>query len=248
LSRPSWYLDPLVAAQKQAVHLDLVKRWMTERPALLLKTDLFEEANGADQLLFELGSQCEQALGLDINIATAARSLKNRPPACSALFCGADVRSLPFRDSSLDLIISNSTLDHFNSPDDFTRAISELARVLRPGGCLIVTVDNVLNPLYWPLRWLSWAAPFRLGYSPMPGTLTRMLEQAGLAPAASAQLIHNPRLVSTLAFLALRRLFGDRAAPIIKTLLNCFAPLEHLPTRRFTACFWAIRAIKPDAT
>jgi SAM-dependent methyltransferase len=238
----------LVAAQKQAVHLDLVKRWITERPAVLLKTDLFEEANGADQLLFDLSSQFDQALGLDINVATAARSLKNRPPACRASFCAADVRSLPFRDGSVDLILSNSTLDHFNRRDDFTRAISELARILRPGGCLIVTVDNVLNPLYWPLRWLSWAAPFRLGYSPMPGTLSRMLEQAGLAPEDSAQLIHNPRLVSTLLFLALRGLLGDRAAPIVKALLGGFAKLERLPTRRFTACFWAIRATKPDAT
>ncbi len=28
--RPSWYLDPVVAAQKQAVHLDLVARWMRD--------------------------------------------------------------------------------------------------------------------------------------------------------------------------------------------------------------------------
>ncbi len=234
----------MVAAQKQAVHLDLVERWIEERPGVLLKTDLFEEANGADQLLFELSGRCELALGLDIDSSTVIRAQSRCPGGCRVLFSAADARSLPFRDGSVDVIVSNSTLDHFDGRKDFIRAIGELARILRPGGCLIVTVDNVLNPLYWPLRWLSGAGPFRLGYSPRPGSLTRMLREAGLSPTASEQLIHNPRALSTLLFLALRRLLGGHAEPAIRKLVGGFALLGRLPTRRFTGCFWAIRARK----
>ena len=220
---------------------------MTKRPGLLLKTDLFEEANGADQLLFDLSAQSNTALGVDITIPTVAWARKRCPAGRRILFSAADVRALPLRSDSVDLIVSNSTLDHFDKKEDFIQALRELVRILRPDGCLIVTVDNVLNPLYWPLRWLSWAAPFRLGYSPSPRTLSRILREAGLTQTGSAQLIHNPRLISTLLFLALRRMLGHRADPPIQALLRAFALLGRLPTRRFTGCFWALNARKPGA-
>jgi hypothetical protein len=75
--------------------------------------------------------------------------------------------------------------------------------------------------------------------------LVRRLEEAGLEVLATDVLIHNPRLISTLLFLALRRLLGRRADAPIRTLLKLFAALGHLPTRRFTACFVAACARKP---
>ena len=47
----SWYLDPLVAKQKRDEHLALLRAWWDGGSARVLKTDLFEEANGADELL-----------------------------------------------------------------------------------------------------------------------------------------------------------------------------------------------------
>ncbi len=212
---------------------------------MLLKTDLFEEANGADQILFELNAEPNRALGIDINLPTVTRARSRCPAGRRISFSAADVRCLPLRSDSVELIVSNSTLDHFDKKEDFVQALSELTRILRPNGCLILTVDNVLNPLYWPLRWLSWAAPFRLGYSPSPGTLSKLLRQAGLKEMGSAQLIHNPRMLSTLLFLGLRGVLGKRADSLIRGLLGMFALLGRLPTRRFTGCFWALSARKP---
>jgi len=59
----------------------------------------------------------------------------------------ADVRQLDFGDNSIELIISNSTLDHFQQAEDIDRSLAELARVLVPGGLLLVTMDNPLNPV-----------------------------------------------------------------------------------------------------
>jgi SAM-dependent methyltransferase len=67
----------------------------------------------------------------------------------------SDLRSLPFRDSWFDAVVSLSTLEHVgmdnssygsneavaSDPDaELTRAVAELLRVLRPGGELLVSV------------------------------------------------------------------------------------------------------------
>jgi ubiquinone/menaquinone biosynthesis C-methylase UbiE len=54
----------------------------------------------------------------------------------------ADGTRLPFKDSSFDLVVSSETIEHI--PDD-RAVISEIARVLVPGGRLLLTVPNLWN-------------------------------------------------------------------------------------------------------
>ena len=246
-ARPSWYLDPLVAAQKQAAHLKLIDRWANGGARLLLKTDLFEEANGSDQFLFELNARYEAAVAFDVSAETVRRARARSPSHHRNSFLVSDVRRIALASHVVDLIISNSTLDHFDGESDFQEALSELVRLLAPGGRLIITVDNPLNLLYWPLRWIGRfrCAPFPLGYTPTPASLIRRLRRAGLEVTGTATLIHNPRLISTFLFLGLRQLFGDRATAPIAAMLKGFAALECLPTRWFTACFFGACAYKP---
>ncbi len=49
---------------------------------------------------------------------------------------------LPFRDSSIDLLISCEAIEHLEHQYAFAR---ELARVLRPGGLLALTTPNICN-------------------------------------------------------------------------------------------------------
>ncbi len=55
--------------------------------------------------------------------------------------------TLPFPDGAFDRVFSNSTLDHFDSRDDIREALRELARVLHPEGELLLTLDNLANPV-----------------------------------------------------------------------------------------------------
>ena len=240
----SWYLDPLVAQQKQQVHLELVARWAPQKPGRLLKTDLFEEANGDDQLLFELCRECGTAIGFDRDLEVVAWARKRCPEGLAVGILAGDARSIPLKTGSIDVVVSNSTLDHFQDKNDLAVAFQELARVLRPGGIFILTLDNPLNPLYWPLRWFSGAGPFRLGYTPFPGELRKQLDLASLDVIESANLLHNPRFISTLLFLVIRLLSGRRGDGLIRSCLRFFARFERLPTRRFTSCFCAVAARK----
>jgi len=246
--RPAtWYLDPLAAVHKGTDHRALIEAWTAGLAvSSFLKTDAFEEANGEDQLLFDLFPAAARAICIDISATTlgAAARRSQRPTAC---FLASDVRRIALPSNCIDLVLSTSTLDHFASKADIRTALREIARVVRPGGLVIVTLDNPENPLYWPLRWASRfrGSPFPLGRTLSRRGLNRELADAGLHVEANAFLIHNPRALSTLLFLALRRLLGKHADEPIGWLLRLFARLDRLPSRRFTACFVAARARKP---
>jgi SAM-dependent methyltransferase len=243
----SWYLDPAVARQKRQVHRELIHRWAREMDVrALLKTDLFEEANGADQILFDLYPDARLAAGMDLCEATVRRALRRCDnPSSGFLVC--DVRHTALRPGCLDLVVSTSTLDHLDTAAEFRAALGELAGLLREGGLLIVTLDNPQNPLYHPFRWASrrgWA-PFALGHTVSMSELNRLLADVGLEVVGNDWLLHNPRVISTVVFLGLRKLLKTRADSSIEAVLRLLERMERLPTRRWTACFIAACARRP---
>jgi SAM-dependent methyltransferase len=214
------------------------------RPGIALKTDLFEEANGDDQLLFALAPRARVAVGIDSDARTAARA---RARSGTVLVAAADARRLPFRSGAVDLVISNSTLDHFEKRTDLDAAVAELARVLAPGGRLLITLDNPWNPLYQIFHkgLKRYGVSFELGHTASLPRLRRMLSSSGLEIMGSEWLIHNPRFLSTLLFLSLRSVMGASAGRPIGWLLRAFALLGRSPVRPFSACFVAACARKP---
>ncbi len=104
----------------------------------------------------------------------------------------ADALRLPFLDSSFDRIIASEVLEHI---DEDRTAMSELARVLRPGGTIAVTV-----PRFGPEA-VNWALSRE--YHDVEGghvriyrrsTLVDRLRRAGLKPLDShhAHALHTP--------------------------------------------------------
>ena len=247
-SSRSWYLDPLAASQKKEEFQRLITAWSPGSSlTAVLKTDLFEEANGEDQLLFDSFRQCPLVLGIDIDEAIAGDA--RRRSAGSGLFSlVSDVRELPFQDGCLDFVISTSTLDHFEDSREIERSLRELARVLREGGRILVALDNPWNPLYHVLRIVSRAPrfPFRLGKTLSRTQLEECLSRCDLVVLGGETVIHNPRLISTLLFLLLRRLLGRFSDRPTGWLLAGFGLMRHLPSRHITGCFVAVCAEKPS--
>jgi SAM-dependent methyltransferase len=104
----------------------------------------------------------------------------------------ADALDLPFADGSFDRVIVSEVLEHIW---DDERALTEIARVLRPGGRVAATV-----PTRWPER-VSWALNWR--YHDTPGGHVRIyrqhelelkMERAGFFQRGShhAHAFHSP--------------------------------------------------------
>ena len=56
---------------------------------------------------------------------------------------------MPFDDAAFDLAVSVATMHHIADPDSVRAALSEMVRVVRPGGRVVVWDHNPRNP-YWP--------------------------------------------------------------------------------------------------
>ena len=73
--------------------------------------------------------------------------MRGRTPAVEAV--QASGTELPFADGEFDLALSVATMHHIADAADVARALGEMARVVRPGGHVLVWDHNPRNP-YWP--------------------------------------------------------------------------------------------------
>lgn len=101
---------------------------------------VLEVGSGAHGLIFFFGAR--MGVGVD-PLAVEYRTLFPAWQA-EAQTVAAYGESLPFRDASFDVVLSDNVVDHAEDP---ARIVSEMARVLRPGGLLYFTV-NVHHGVY----------------------------------------------------------------------------------------------------
>ncbi len=86
-------------------------------------------------------------VGLDLDRAalqSSADNLRQRAAKCgrlAALVHGNALR-LPFADETFDKVICSEVMEHVH---DYRGAARELARVMRPGGCLAVTIPTATS-------------------------------------------------------------------------------------------------------
>ena len=168
-------------------HSDAVNgAWLAPHLASLqggrvLKTDLFDESL-TPGLYPLLAAQAREVVGVDVAQSTlGAAGARHRDLRIAA----ADVRRLPFASAVFDAVVSNSTLDHFGSIGEIAASLAELHRVLRPGGRLLLTLDNLANPVvalrsllpYAPLHRLG-LVPYEIGVTCTAGALSRLVRGA----------------------------------------------------------------------
>ncbi|MEO8485879.1 MAG: methyltransferase domain-containing protein [Betaproteobacteria bacterium] len=231
-----------------AVNGALVSRWLEPSSrARILKTDLFDEAMGVG-LVPLLATRAQRIAAIDIATSVLGAAAA-RYPRLDVV--GADVRHLPFADATFDAVVSNSTLDHFAARDDIGASLVELHRVLRPGGRLVLTMDNLRHPAValrnaMPMGLLRriGLVPYPIGKTVGPRRLLRIVRAAGFEVVDVDALLHCPR---TLAVLRARRLDreGDPGSHrrFLKGL-GRWERLARLPTRFLTGHYVGVLARK----
>lgn len=228
------------------VNVELCDRWLPEKDGgRLLKTDLFDEAFGQGIYPF-LVRRADHFVGMDLSsgTVTTARSRYLELPGLAA-----DARSLPFVDQAFDLIVSNSTLDHFGSLSEIKASLGELGRILRPEGHLLITVDNLSNPIValravLPFRWLNrlGLVPYYVGQTLGQRGLCRFLEEAGFEVERVGAIMHCPRVLAVALSRTVQRLAGPRGQSRYLRALRVFERLSGWPTRYLTGHFVAVLA------
>ncbi|MDP8937223.1 MAG: methyltransferase domain-containing protein [Actinomycetota bacterium] len=158
---------------------------------------------GGGRHAFEAARQGARVVALDRDAAElkdAAAMLaemakaEELPAGTAATAVNGDALALPFADAAFDRVVAAEVLEHI--PAD-AGALAELARVLRPGGTMAVTV-----PRWFPER-VCWALSSDYHAPAVPGGHVRIyrsaqlaarLEAAGLRVRAShsAHALHSP--------------------------------------------------------
>jgi SAM-dependent methyltransferase len=240
------YLDAFLGELKRQAHLELIERWGgVPRIGRILKTDLFEEAMGPDAYLVALSRNGALAIGMDISPVTARRA-QVQDLAFQARYLVADTRCLPFGNGSFDLVVSPSTLDHFPDPDDLGRSLRELARVLTPGGRLIITLDNrqnIFDPLLRVVNRWGWT-PYYLGRSYTARELRKVLESAGFLVQETTAILQNPRLTAVGAVMLARKLRWRPLMALVQRALIAAQRLERTRFRYYLGSFVAAKAVR----
>jgi len=211
--------------------------------ALLFKTDLWDEAKNTEILRWA-AERGARIAGVDIALATAEEAREvlagHRP-----LFAAGDVRSIPFADASVDLVYSMGTIEHF---PEYRQAISEIYRILKPGGRAVIGVPNLFDPFLRPLMVFALQRIGLYHYGAekafSAGQLGRLLEDAGFRVTARSGILFMPGWLRMVDLWASTR--GSGLARLTGALTRPFAfAYRRLPATRRYGYLLALRAEKP---
>jgi SAM-dependent methyltransferase len=240
--------DGLWRQCSDAIHARWLDRVASGLPAgRLLKTDLFDEAFG-DGLSPWFAKRGYDVVACDLALSTASGATKRQGSVAAAV---ADVRRLPFTTGAFDCAFSDSTLDHFEARAEIDRALRELFRVLRPGGTLLLTMDNPRNPFVWlrnmhPAFWRRVGlVPYMVGATCSARRLDAMLAAAGFAVQTTETIMHSPRVLLVPVCRRIGRRGPHRPGARWLDWLLRFEHLGRLPSWQLTGHFLAVVARKP---
>ncbi len=146
---------------------------------------LLDLGTGTGRMLELFGPEIERGLGIDLSL-DMLQLARDRLASAGLRNCSVrqgDLYDLPLANDTFDLVILHQVL-HFL--EDGARAIQEAARVLRPGGRLLVVdfaphEEELLREQY---------AHRRLGFA--PETVTQWMKASNLDPAMHKSLAPEP--------------------------------------------------------
>jgi len=167
----------------RALHVadDAVEKAMREAVGVRPFDSLLDLGTGTGRLLELFSPLYARAVGIDASadMLAVARANLDRAGIANAQVRLGDIHNLPFQRDSFDVVTIHQVLHYLDDPE---RAIAEAARVLRPGGRLLV-VDFAPHDLEF-LR--ERHAHRRLGFAREP--MLQWIEAPGLALVSARDL------------------------------------------------------------
>jgi len=239
-------LQSVIYQQRQAAVLDYV-----DAAGLSPGSSVLEIGCGAGHLTVRLAQRKLKVDAVDSSpgmVDLASRQAADAGFADDVSVSQADVHALPFKPDQFDLVVAVGVIPWLHSPGE---AVAEMARVLRPGGELVLTADNAarlisftdprallaLTPLrsvYHRLRSRSGEAVSRLHF---PSRVSGFVSEAGLTPLAHRTVGFGP--LSVLG----RPLLSDARAVAVNRRLQRLADAG-VPGARGTGWHYLLRAVK----
>ena len=185
------------------------------RPHVRAGSRLLEIGCGAGNLLVQASVPGSYPVALDLStqaltfVRSRLREATFGDAAPSGFACTQAIgESLPLADGSFDCVLLSEVTEHLDAPEV---SIREAARVLRPGGRLLVTTPNYRS--FWPI--MEWTVD-RLNMAPKmageqhvsrfhPASLQQMLVEAGLQMEYSGSIYNLSPFLSLVSLKQARR-------------------------------------------
>ncbi len=171
------------------------RRWQRLALDRLTGHDILEVGCGTGTLLADMalaGYACS-AIDASPQMVSAARAeLRRRAPDAGVVVRQGSVTALPYPSASFDSVVSTFPTEYIYDPD----ALREIARVLRPGGRLVIVLGATLLPVSALL--LPFVAVQTLAYGARPRTTGTCVASKALGaslPFAAAGLTASEECV-----------------------------------------------------
>jgi ArsR family transcriptional regulator len=174
-------------AGRMELHYSPGRTWEATARALMGLLDLgdtLDVASGDGVLAELIAEHATSVTCVDISATVLSAARKRLHGTASVGFCRADMHRLPFADKSFDHVFAMHALPYASDP---SKAIVEMARLLRSGGRLVISTlaahqHEAARQVYDHVN---------LGFSPQ--TLAQWLKASGLAVESCRITSREPR-------------------------------------------------------
>jgi ubiquinone/menaquinone biosynthesis C-methylase UbiE len=141
-----WFTTPL-GAQVDQWEKEITWRFTKPRPG----ERVLDIGTGTANYLLDLAQRGLDCYGLDVGfkMLSFAKEKSARAHLPITLLQAAS-EALPFRDAQFDLVLSVTAFEFFSDPE---KAVSEMVRVCKPGGRVVISILN---------KWSLWAVRRRI--------------------------------------------------------------------------------------